>query len=450
MARRSHLLIFGLTILFSSIFPICHSSYFLKEHEIRSENDDLNPQELANYDKVIIERIKNSHQAQSKALISSLSSSKIVNVEHFVRSRKIKDDTKAFNEAWKEVCSMKNGGVFLVPRNKRYIVKPINFTGPCHSRLITIKIEGTIEASTNMSDYYDRYHWLLFQNLRNFKVEGKGTIDGRGQIWWQNSCKVNKTKPCLHAPTALIFLECKNFIVDGIHIKNPQQMHISFQYSSDVRASNLFLKAPGNSPNTDGFNINATTNIHVTKSSVSTGDDCVSIVNESKDVHVSDLICGPGHGISIGSLGKNHSKPDHVSNVLINHVKISGTTNGGRIKTWQGGRGYAKKIVFQNIELHNVSNPIIIDQYYCDQKTPCPEQKEAVRVSNIVYKNIRGTSFTEPAINLNCSKTHHCRSILMQNINILKEEVKEPATADCQNIQIFNTGKVSPKCFQAS
>lgn len=94
MARRSHLLIFGLTILFSSIFPICHSSYFLKEHEIRSENDDLNPQELANYDKVIIERIKNSHQAQSKALISSLSSSKIVNVEHFVRSRKIKDDTK--------------------------------------------------------------------------------------------------------------------------------------------------------------------------------------------------------------------------------------------------------------------------------------------------------------------------------------------------------------------
>ena len=59
--------------------------------------------------------------------------------------------------------------------------------------------------------------------------------------------------------------------MDGIHIRNPQQMHISFQYSSDVRASNLFLKAPGNSPNTDGFNINATRNIHVTKSSVSTG-----------------------------------------------------------------------------------------------------------------------------------------------------------------------------------
>ena len=108
MARKSHLLIFCFTILFSSIFPICHSSYFLKEHEIRSQNkyyspsndieesynDDLDPQELANYDKVIIERIKNSHQAQSKALISSLSSSKIVNVEHFVRSRKIKDDTK--------------------------------------------------------------------------------------------------------------------------------------------------------------------------------------------------------------------------------------------------------------------------------------------------------------------------------------------------------------------
>lgn len=45
-----------------------------------------------------------------------------------------------------------------------------------------------------------------------------------------------------------------------------------------------------------------------------------------------------------------------------------------RIKTWQGGSGSASNIKFQNIQMKNVSNPIIIDQNYCDQESPCQEQ----------------------------------------------------------------------------
>lgn len=40
----------------------------------------------------------------------------------------------------------------------------------------------------------------------------------------------------------------------------------------------------------------------------------------------------------------------------------------------QGGSGYARNIKFLNIEMQNVTNPIIIDQYYCDQVNPCQEQ----------------------------------------------------------------------------
>lgn len=40
----------------------------------------------------------------------------------------------------------------------------------------------------------------------------------------------------------------------------------------------------------------------------------------------------------------------------------------------QGGSGSASNILFQNIEMNNVSNPIIIDQNYCDQDKPCKEQ----------------------------------------------------------------------------
>ena len=42
----------------------------------------------------------------------------------------------------------------------------------------------------------------------------------------------------------------------------------------------------------------------------------------------------------------------------------------GRIR----GSGNVDNIVFQNIKMENVKNPIIIDQNYCDQETPCKEQ----------------------------------------------------------------------------
>lgn len=40
----------------------------------------------------------------------------------------------------------------------------------------------------------------------------------------------------------------------------------------------------------------------------------------------------------------------------------------------QGGSGSASSIKFQNIEMQNVKNPIIIDQNYCDHDGPCKQQ----------------------------------------------------------------------------
>ncbi|ERN04813.1 hypothetical protein AMTR_s00146p00011810, partial [Amborella trichopoda] len=64
------------------------------------------------------------------------------------------------------------------------------------------------------------------------------------------------------------------------------------------------------------------------------GDDCISIGDGTYDVNASKITCGPGHGISIGSLGKDGTR----STAEMIHVKDSffiGTKNGARIKTWQ-------------------------------------------------------------------------------------------------------------------
>ncbi|XP_054804201.1 polygalacturonase [Prosopis cineraria] len=356
------------------------------------------------------------------------------------------DDTQAFKKAWKVACSSGEAVSLVVPR-QNYLLKPIGFSGPCKSA-ITVKISGVLEASDNPSDYsHDPTHWLEFKFVQSLSVEGDGTINGKGNIWWQNSCKRNKKLPCKNAPTALTFYMCKNLVVKNLTIKNAQKMHVSFQDSSYVRASGLTVTAPEGSPNTDGIHITNTQNIQISSSVIRTGDDCISIVSGSQDVQATDITCGPGHGISIGSLGAKQTEA-FVSGITVNGAKLSGTTNGVRIKTWQGGSGSASNIKFQNIEMNNVTNPIIINQNYCDQKVPCKQQYSAVQIKDVLYRNIKGTSASEVGVTFDCSEIFPCEGIVMQNVD-LKLESGEASKASCDNVQVSHIGHVSPLCPQA-
>ncbi|XP_063946157.1 polygalacturonase-like [Daucus carota subsp. sativus] len=136
---------------------------------------------------------------------------------------------------------------------------------------------------------------------------------------------------------------------------------------------------------------------------IGTGDDCISIGGGSKKLRINDIICGPGHGISVGSLGK-HGDYDDVDDVEIIGAVFTGTTNGARIKTWQGGKGYARNIRFEHILCQNRDNPIIIDQFYCDHEK-CEDHDSAVKVSDVKFVNVMGTSKRETAVKIECSKT---------------------------------------------
>ncbi|KAF6168358.1 hypothetical protein GIB67_018198 [Kingdonia uniflora] len=249
---------------------------------------------------------------------------------------------------------------------------------------------------------------------------------------------------------AMTFYNCSNLIVKDLYIKDAQQIHVSFERCLNVQVQNLLVTSPEKSPNTDGIHITGTQNIQIMSCVIKTGDDCISIVSGSKNVQATNINCGPGHGISIGSLGENHSEA-HVSGVTVDNSTLTGTTNGVRIKTWQGGHGKASNIIFQNIVMRNVSNPIIIDQNYCDQDDPCKEQPSAVQVRNIWYKNIKGTSQSKTAIKFDCSKKHPCRGILLENIDLKAEEKEdEPVRALCNNVKWTQIGKNSPICPKKS
>ncbi|WJX49733.1 hypothetical protein P8452_36130 [Trifolium repens] len=368
-----------------------------------------------------------------------------VNVDDFGAKGDGRDDREAFKKAWNEACS--KGAILVVP-NRIYRLKPITFSGPCQPNT-AFMLYGTIEAWPEMSAYEeDKQHWIVFDSVSNFKVDGGGTFNGNGKKWWQNSCKYSNNNLACNdelRPTAVTFYDCKNLRVKNLRFKDAQQMHVAFERCFNVFVSNLVIRAPEDSPNTDGIHVAETQNIDITNSHIGTGDDCISIVSGSKFVRATDITCGPGHGISIGSLGADKSEAE-VSNVIVNRASLKGTTNGVRIKTWQGGSGYARNIKFMNIEMQNVTNPIIIDQYYCDQTEPCQEQGRAVQLSHVLYQNIRGTSASEVAIKFDCSRTIPCREIYLQDVILEPESGGSGTTATCENVGYVNSGKFYPQC----
>ncbi|KAH6758750.1 Pectin lyase-like superfamily protein [Perilla frutescens var. frutescens] len=328
------------------------------------------------------------------------------------------DDTKSLQDVWKVACSSSSRAKIVIPSGKSYLVRPTDFAGPCLSK-VTLRVSGFIVApkSPAIWEGLDVRKWLYFHGVKHLKVEGGGIIDGVGKKWWERSCKTNDSNPCTHAPTALTFRRCRNLKVKNITFFNSQRMHLAFIHCKHVAASGINIIAPADSPNTDGIHISASTNVELENIAIRTGDDCISIVSNSSRIRIKNVFCGAGHGISIGGLGKNNSYAS-VEDVVVNGAVLFDTENGVRIKTWQGGRGFARKITFENVWMNNVSNPIIINQYYCDSPVTCTNQTSAVKIENVSFSGIRGISATEDAIILACSDSYPCKRLYLKNIEL--------------------------------
>ncbi|XP_075076919.1 polygalacturonase QRT2-like [Nicotiana tabacum] len=334
----------------------------------------------------------------------------------------ITDDSQAFLNAWNDACSSAGGSPeVIIPPNMIFLLSPLTFRGPCNSENIYFVISGRLVAPSSPAIWTgeDASQWLAFRNVSGLIVDGSGTIDGQGQGWWDQSCRYHPDmEGCTRlAPTALKFIFCSQSSISNIYFGNSAQTHILIERCNGFKVDSVLIESPGNSPNTDGIHIQSSQYVAITNSKISTGDDCISIGDYSSNVQIYNIQCGPGHGISIGSLGKGGNFAQ-VENIHVSNAFFYGTTNGARIKTWQVGRGYVRDVIFENLEFNSVKNPIIIDQNYCDVRGACKEMVTGVQISNVIYQNIFGTSSTDIAINLNCSMSVPCTDITMQLIQL--------------------------------
>ncbi|GAU48349.1 hypothetical protein TSUD_267740 [Trifolium subterraneum] len=327
------------------------------------------------------------------------------------------DDSNAFLKAWDDACGTEGTPTLIIPDGKTFMLQPLLFPGPCKPATITIEFKGTIIAPRAVEDWRFRQNknntWIKFSRINGFVIIGGGKVDGQGSAWWT---KYPKKSDENKRPTAIRFYNCHNLTLNNLtHIDSPRN-HISIDDCKYTSISNLHIAAPKDSPNTDGIDIALSTNVLINNSTIETGDDCIAINNGSSYINISSIFCGPGHGISVGSLGKDKMYAT-VEHVYVKNCTFNETSNGARIKTFEGGYGYARNITYEDIIVVRVKHPVIIDQYY-DPKTDIIEQ--AVNVSDVTFLNIRGTSLGKNAVELNCDNIIGCTNIVLNNINIIR------------------------------
>ncbi|KAI4340252.1 hypothetical protein MLD38_025111 [Melastoma candidum] len=358
------------------------------------------------------------------------------------------DNAIFFIRAWNAACKSGKPAKLLIPSGT-FISSPVVFQGPCNNTVpMEVEIRGTIQASSDLSSYVSD-QWFGFELIEGLNLRG-GIFDGQGNnVWAMAGCVPGE--PCQHLPISLKFSKSKNVYVEGVTSLNSMGFHFAVLMVSNFTGYRLKISASGDSPNTDGIHISSSSNINITGSSIATGDDCIGIIQGATNINVHDVVCGPGHGISIGSLGK---WPDetNVQTVRVTNCTLKGTTNGVRIKSFPGQRQLvASDIVFSDIIMEDVQNPVIIDQNYGYHKITKPS---SVQIHDVTFKNIRGTTVSKSGVTLTCSSKYPCQNILLQNVDLeyhgLALANDTAFTSSCVNAKISVSGTSNPRPCQST
>ncbi|XP_031499141.1 polygalacturonase At1g48100-like [Nymphaea colorata] len=362
-------------------------------------------------------------------------SSRTFDVRSFgARGDGMTDDSEALLAAWKAACSVESATI-LIPSEFMFLIRPLTLQGPCKPNLV-LQIDGVVLGPSSSSGWprFALQQWINVKWVKGFTIKGGGIVNGRGSAWWRRSEGVK--------PTAIRFYDSHDVVVQDITIENSPQCHLKFDGSSGILVSKVRISSPENSPNTDGIHLQNTKDVEIEDCIIACGDDCISIQTGCSDVHIHGIRCGPGHGVSIGSLGFGGINAC-VSNITVEDSTIHTATNGARIKTWAHGRGSLMGVTFNRISMSDVDIPIVIDQFYCD-KNSCSESGEGVSVSSVTFSGITGTYAVQP-VYLACSPRRPCTDITLSGIEL------SPSSAGsrgqplvCRNAYGDSTGKLSP------
>ena len=209
-------------------------------------------------------------------------------------------------------------------------------------------------------------------------IMGYGTIDGRGympilgrtdtETWWDNARDAQTLGGSQNNPRLINMNKADRFTLYKIRLMNSPMFHVFIDQSSNLTAWGVKIVTPYDARNSDGIDPNYSTNVTITQSHISVGDDQVAIGgNKVPGAHyytVKDNWFGNGHGLSIGSY--TLGTVDHLlaENLTFSGLAIDHNATAVHIKSDVSRGGVVQDLTYRNICTQNVYYPIWLDPFY--------------------------------------------------------------------------------------
>jgi polygalacturonase len=317
-------------------------------------------------------------------------------------------DTAAIQGAI-DACAAKGGGTVQLTAGT-YLSAPIVLKSN-----ITLQLDkgATLLGSPDHADYPAKTEFRLpasqplvsATNAENVAITGEGTIDGQGKSWWEMIRGVHDAGVMGNShprPRLVVFDHCKHVRVEGVTIQNSPFWQLVPYYSDDVVISHVRILAPYPSPNTDAVDPFSSSNVRIDHLYADTGDDAIAIksgaINSAggddpvHDITITDCTFLHGHGLSIGSelAGGAHD-------ILAERIHFQGSDNGIRVKANRDRGNDVSNLVFRDIDMRDVKNPIVISEYYprilppAGDVAPQPVTRLTPHFHNFVFENVTAT-----------------------------------------------------------
>ena len=211
-------------------------------------------------------------------------------------------------------------------------------------------------------------------HVTNAAVMGDGVIDGRGDSqlighdysWWQMARKAEPKNDRYYSSRLIFANHADGFVLYRVSLHNAQNYHVVVSETNGFTAWGVHLQTPmikgTDARNTDGIDPESSTNITVEDSWIDNGDDNIAIKTGVTHMSVLDNHFYSGHGMSIGSETNTGD-----SFLLVDGLTEDHTTSGIRIKSNVTRGGSVHDLLYENICMRDVKNPIAISPYYTNQ-----------------------------------------------------------------------------------
>jgi polygalacturonase len=332
-------------------------------------------------------------------------------------------DTGPIQEAI-DACAEAGGGRVVVPAGE-YLTGPlflrsdVNFHLEAGATLLGIQDPDAYPVVEGRSGGVEREVYasiLTGEDLENVSITGRGTIDGRGEPWWDDFRHDSRLvdeydlgredrfpRPSdefrldYPRPFTIDLYRCTDVLIRDITIRNSPSWTVHPTYCESVTVDGVTIRNPEESENTDGINPDSCRNVRIANCHVDVGDDCITIksgydadgrrVGEPcENIVVTNCTMERGHGgVVIGS-----EMSGDVRNVTVTDCVFDGTDNGLRIKTERGRGGVVENVRATGIVMNDLQRTAFIcTMFYHDgEDEPRPIDEGTPRIRNVHYSDI--------------------------------------------------------------